>query len=276
MASTPKRRSASKRRVGRRRARPLAGNLADPAPLATARPGTPRGSAACAGRLPSRRTQRAYWFSTSARPASSCSTHISTPCRMSSGSKPVTTIGTRYCRGEGPIFVHAHDGADVAGRQKPLHAVPRRREDRLDGRRHQHMGDQQRKIRPAPAGRLHDGHGVGRGRGLEADGKEHHLPLGVLLGQRHGVHRRVDDPHVAPFRLHGQQVVGRAGHAQHVAERAEDHLRPRGDRHRLVDELQRRDAHRAAGAVDQRDLRAAASRPGRSGRSRGSGRRRPP
>ena len=46
-------------------------------------------------RFPAGRTDRAYWFSTSCRPASSCRTHISTPCRISSGSKPVTTIGTR-------------------------------------------------------------------------------------------------------------------------------------------------------------------------------------
>ena len=55
----------------------------------------------CAGWLPSRRTARAYWFSTSARPDSSCCTVISTPCKMSSGSKPVTTIGTRYFAASG-------------------------------------------------------------------------------------------------------------------------------------------------------------------------------
>ena len=44
--------------------------------------------------LPSRRTTRLYWFSTSARPASSCRTVRSTPSSMSSGSKPVMTIGT--------------------------------------------------------------------------------------------------------------------------------------------------------------------------------------
>ena len=35
------------------------------------------------------------------RPDSSCCTHISMPCRMSSGSKPVTTIGTRYFAARG-------------------------------------------------------------------------------------------------------------------------------------------------------------------------------
>ncbi len=45
---------------------------------------------------PSRLTARTYWFSTSARPSSSWRIAIRIPSRRSSGSKPVTTIGTRY------------------------------------------------------------------------------------------------------------------------------------------------------------------------------------
>jgi hypothetical protein len=52
-------------------------------------------SSALAMGLPSRLTVRAYWFSTSARPASSWRTTIRIPCRRSIGSNPVTTIGTR-------------------------------------------------------------------------------------------------------------------------------------------------------------------------------------
>jgi hypothetical protein len=51
--------------------------------------------ASCADVLPSWVTARAYWFSTSARPLSSWRTAIRMPSRMSSGSNPVTTIGTR-------------------------------------------------------------------------------------------------------------------------------------------------------------------------------------
>ena len=40
-------------------------------------------------------------FSTSARPSSSCRTHIYIPCRMSSGSNPVTTMGTLYVSASG-------------------------------------------------------------------------------------------------------------------------------------------------------------------------------
>ena len=47
-----------------------------------------------ASRLPSRVTARTYWFSTSARPSSSCTMAIRMPSSRSSGSKPVTTMGT--------------------------------------------------------------------------------------------------------------------------------------------------------------------------------------
>ena len=39
---------------------------------------------------------------------------------MSSGSKPVTTIGTRYAP-PGVILPVAHHGADVPGQQEALH-----------------------------------------------------------------------------------------------------------------------------------------------------------
>ncbi len=85
------------------------------------------------------------------------------------------------------------------------------------------------------------------------DGEEDHLAVGVLARQLHRVERRVDHAHVAAGGLDGQQVGGRPGHAQHVAEGGEDHLRAAGDGERLVDELERRHADRAAGAMDQAD-----------------------
>jgi hypothetical protein len=38
----------------------------------------------------------------------------------------------------------------------------------------------------------------GRRGGLEADGEEHHLALGVLVGQGQGVGRRIDHADVGP------------------------------------------------------------------------------
>ena len=97
-------------------------------------------------------------------------------------------------------------------------------------------------------------HGVGRRGGLEADGEEDDLAVGIAARDRERVERRIDDADVAAARLGGEQVGFAAGHAQHVAEGAEDHLGPAGDLDRLVDVVDRRHADRAARPVDQRDL----------------------
>ena len=52
-------------------------------------------SIAFAAGLPSAGTARRYWFSTSCRPRLELHDARRMPSRMSSGSKPVTTIGTR-------------------------------------------------------------------------------------------------------------------------------------------------------------------------------------
>ena len=46
----------------------------------------------------------------------------------------------------------------------------------------------------------------------------------------------------------------RAGHAHHVAERGEDHVRFLGDGEAVVDAAHRQHAYRAAGTVDQLDV----------------------
>ena len=70
----------------------------------------------------------------------------------------------------------------------------------------------------------------------------------------HRVHRRIRDADVCAGGLNGEQVGLAAGHPEHVAERAEDHLGPGGDLERFVNQFERRDADRTAGAVDERDL----------------------
>jgi hypothetical protein len=82
-------------------------------------------------------------------------------------------------------------------------------------------------LHPKAFGLIH-GHGVGRGRGLEPDPEEHHLPVRVLLAMvRHP--GRVDHPDVTTLALDPEQILLAARHAQHVAERAEDHVGPGGD-----------------------------------------------
>ena len=81
-------------------------------------------TAARAGPFPPSATERAYWFSTCARPSSSCRTHMCTPWRRSSGSKPVTTIGTRQRMHSGwysssPITVQTCPAARKPSTRRP-------------------------------------------------------------------------------------------------------------------------------------------------------------
>ena len=73
--------------------------------------------------------------------------------------------------------------------------------------------------------RLPDRHGIGRRGGLKADGEEDDLLVRIRGGDPQAIERRIDDAHVAALGLHLKQIAIRAGHAQHVAERAEDDVR---------------------------------------------------
>ena len=66
----------------------------------------------------------------------------------------------------------------------------------------------------------------GRRRGrLEPDREEHHLAVGVLLGDPQRVQRRVDHADVGARGLGLEQAAVRARHPHHVAEAGEDHAR---------------------------------------------------
>ena len=201
------------------------------------------------------RTARPYGFSTSARPASNCRSVRSTPSSRSSGSKPVMTIGTRYCAAIGSYSPYPMTVQTCPGPKKPWTRLPGASRIARDRRRHQHVRHQHAEIRQPPPLRLPDGHGVRRRGRLEPDREEDDLAVGVGRGKIHGVERRIDDPDVAPLRLELQQVAPRAGYAQHVAKRAENDVRPRGDGVRPIDHLERRHADRAARPVNQLDAR---------------------
>ena len=141
----------------------------------------------------------------------------------------------------------------MASRQECLNPAIRRGQQGFHGRRHPHMADQQREIPQPGLPGLKDGHGGSRRGGLETDGEEHHLPVGILAGNLQGIQRRIQRPHLAAGGPCGQQVAPGAGHAQHVAEGAQDGARGQGDSDGLVDGFQRRDADRAAGPVNQLD-----------------------
>jgi hypothetical protein len=95
-------------------------NLAQPAPLPVTTSNTSMMFPARAGSLPA-----AWRARTGSRLRGGllpvALTVIRIPSRISSGSKPVTTIGTLYARGDREIFFVPHDGADVARGQKSLH-----------------------------------------------------------------------------------------------------------------------------------------------------------
>jgi hypothetical protein len=78
-------------------------------------------------------------------------------------------------------------------------------------------------------------HGVsGRG-GLESNREEDHLLAGIRLRETYRVERRIHDPYIRPLRLGVEQAAARPGHAQHVAEGAQNRIGTPGDFDRLVD-----------------------------------------
>ena len=173
---------------------------------------------------------------------------------MSSGSKPVTTIGNFVFRGNRNIFFVTHDGADVAGGEESLNHAVLGREQRFHRGRNEDVRNQQREISDAVVIGLPRGHGVGGCSGFEADSKEDDLLLGIGPGQFQRVQRRINDADVGAFRLRIEQALRRSGHAQHVSEGAEDNVGSHRDGDGFVDQLNRRDADRTTGAVYERDF----------------------
>ena len=91
--------------------------------------------------------------------------------------------------GDRPVFLHPHHRADMARRQKPLHAALRRGEDRLHRRRHPPMADQQGKIAKTQAQRLMGQQGRSGCGGFKAHREEHHRSRRVGLGDGQDVGR---------------------------------------------------------------------------------------
>ena len=54
-------------------------------------------------------------------------------------------------------------------------------------------------------------HRVGRSRGLESDGEEHNLLVGILFGDPHGIHWRVHNAHIAAGRFDAEQITPEPG-----------------------------------------------------------------
>jgi hypothetical protein len=90
---------------------------------------------------------------------------------------------------------------------------------------------------------------------IETDCEENHLLLRIRAGDFQAIERRIDDANVRAAGLEQQQVAIRAGHAQHIAEGTEDHIRSLRDSVRFINHLKRGDADGAPGAMDEFDFR---------------------
>src|SRR5690606_39742532 len=71
-------------------------------------------------------------------------------------------------------------------------------------------------VRDPEFARAPDGHRIRRCGGLEADGEEDDLAIGVPARELEGVERGVDDPHVAAARADGEEVAVRS--EEHTSE----------------------------------------------------------
>ena len=124
-------------------------------------------------------------------------------------------------------------------------------QDRLDRRNDGDVIAEQREIPHALLPRLDDRHGGTRHRGLETQAEEYNLPIRMLPRDRQRIERRVDHAHIRAVGLGLQQALARSRHPHRVAERGEDHLRPFGQCHAVINAPHRQHADRAARPVHE-------------------------
>ena len=205
--------------------------------------------------LPSGRTSRAYWFSTSARPCLELPDRSPDALQQVHRLEPGDDDRDTESAGERMVFVIAHHRAHVPGGKERLHPVAGRAEDRLHRGRHANVRDKQGEVLQAQPLRL-DAPRRRRWARWSRSRRPGRRPgvAGCLRASSRASSGRIDDPDVAPPAPHLEQVFMASRNAEHVAERGEDHLRPAGDCHRAVERLQGRHADRAARTVNQLDL----------------------
>ena len=102
---------------------------------------------------------------------------------------------------------------------------------------------------------LLEGHGGGRGGGLEADGEKDHLALGIGAGDGQGVLGRIDHADIGPGGLGLEQAMAVGGrHPHQVGVGAEGQAMALGHGDGQVEAGGGQNADRAAGAVDEAHL----------------------
>ena len=140
------------------------------------------------------------------------------PWNTSRGSKPVTTIGTRY-----RAAIGSYSAVPITAQTCPAARNPWTRfwgEERIAsmaGGTRTCETRTEKLVRPLALG-LDDRHRIGRRGGFESDGEEDDLLVGMLAGDLQAVRWRIHDPHVAAARLDGEEVKRGPGDPQHVPE----------------------------------------------------------
>jgi len=89
---------------------------------------------------------------------------------------------------------------------------------------------------------------------FKADGKKHHVLVGIKPRELQSVRRRIHDPNVHTTSLVLKRAPLSSGHTHHVAESGEDNVGLLGYRKTIVDSSHRKHADRAARAVNQLDV----------------------
>ncbi len=199
-----------------------------------------------------------------------------TDARMSSGSKPATTIGFPYTSdtnryGRVPTTVDTWPG--------PRNPDSRRSGDSriaLIGGTIVTWLQYTLKLLDPECARPHQRHRSRRRGRFEADSEEDHVVVGVVDRDLERVERGVHEPHVGSARLRLDEVAPGSGHPHHVAERREDDAGLLGQPHRVVDATHRDDAHRTARARAPAQQIPAADARCRGGRWCACARRTPP
>jgi hypothetical protein len=176
--------------------------------------------------LPSRVTTRAYSFSL-VELADQHQDRLHDVERLETGDHhgPTIALGERLERTAADYRADVRRTDEAVERQGISVALLRAVQQRHDRGRRQHVVAVHAEIGQAPRLGLLQRHGRGRCGRLEADGEEHHLPVGMGARDGERIEAGVEHADVGTVRLRFQQGLPlRPRHAQHVAVGAEDHV----------------------------------------------------
>ena len=153
---------------------------------------------------------------------------------------------------KGAIGGRAHDGANMAGGEEGVRRGCEIGADGAEDGRHEELRHKQADISQAALLGLVGQHGVGGRRGLEADGEMDDLLVRILFRKFERLEGRGDHTDIGAVGLGGIKIALRGGgHAEQIAEGANDGVRAPGNGNGVVEVGGGRDAYGAARAVQK-------------------------